>query len=424
MENNMHLDIYEDRSVLHNHGKVTVFEEGTQSQETNERYRKITECLEAGYLDEVIINLSPVDYEDLADEKRIKLKALVDGITSEVGRALVGLTVLQLTIKSIVPEQNIRLHKGSNFHSLFSWKNGLSMRTIDRKYNTPFLRKHDLLSLNRDGVFMTRSLAENYPYSSLYKAKMRGPFKEWVEIVDEIELDSIPGKCGLCYLLTLLKNRTDTFKKLTEKAINLAKAQKVYTLENAQQLLQNFFNSTNYSARAFEVVVHSFLQAMIECDYLEFNLIPISQMRSANKKHGNIGDVELTDNNEIIESWDCKYGKPYLRDELEELKDKLMHHEGVKTAGFLVDSEIDLRKDIVQRTQDIGDMFGINIKLMTFKEWVEFKTKKLNEKEKNLLGAKWLLATVESFGQKRPEIAPIDEPCDNWIEDLIMILET
>jgi hypothetical protein len=33
------------------------------------------------------------------------------------------------------------------------------------------------------------------------------------------------------------------------------------------------------------------------------------------------------------------------------------------------------------------------------------------------------MAVVESFAQRRPEIAPIDEPCDAWIQDLIKILE-
>jgi hypothetical protein len=36
-------------------------------------------------------------------------------------------------------------------------------------------------------------------------------------------------------------------------------------------------------------------------------LKPLSQMRSANKKHGNIGDIEILEARQIIESWDAKY---------------------------------------------------------------------------------------------------------------------
>lgn len=70
------------------------------------------------------------------------------------------------------------------------------MRTIDSTYNTPFLREHGLLNLNKFGLFMTRSLAENYPYSSLYKAEMRGPFDDWILIVDAIENESMPAELG------------------------------------------------------------------------------------------------------------------------------------------------------------------------------------------------------------------------------------
>ena len=41
---------------------------------------------------------------------------------------------------------------------------------------------------------MTRSLAENYPYSKLYKAEMKGPFDEWISIVDALEDKSMPAK--------------------------------------------------------------------------------------------------------------------------------------------------------------------------------------------------------------------------------------
>ncbi|WP_223824082.1 hypothetical protein, partial [Candidatus Enterovibrio escicola] len=88
-------------------------------------------------------------------------------IPARIGR---GFTAILLTIKSICSEQSIRLHKGSAGGSTFSWKNGIPMRVLDKKYNTPVLRKYDLIRMNADGVFMTRSLAENYPYSELYKA--------------------------------------------------------------------------------------------------------------------------------------------------------------------------------------------------------------------------------------------------------------
>ena len=81
--------------------------------------------------------------------------------------------------------------------------------------------------------------------------------------------------------------------------------------------------------------MHSLMQAVIETGALaDLELKPLSQMRSANKKHGNIGDIELLENNEIVESWDAKYGKNYLRDEIDEVSEKLEYHEKVETVGF------------------------------------------------------------------------------------------
>lgn len=427
MENNTkekHLDVFKDRYELHQENGTSVYYQGLQSKTTQQRYRKINQKLKDGYLSTVIKSIAQKDFSALSEKNQKLLKNMVDGITSEVGRALVGLACLQLTIKAIAPEQSIRLHKGSTKRDKFSWVDGISMRTLDRNYNTPFLRKYGLLNVNKDGVFMTRSLAENYPYSVLYKAEMRGPFSQWIAIVDAIENQTLPAELGLCYLISLLKNRSEIFKQKAEKACLLTDKFKEKSFDKIKDLISTFFNKTDYSARAFEVAMHSLYQAMSELDMLgDVDVVPMSQMRSANKKHGNVGDIELTEDGVIVESWDAKYGKPYLRDELEELHDKLLIHPEVKVAGFVCNESIDIRKDILSRREELKLETGVKIYLFSFDEWIDFECKKLNEKQKNCLAHKWLVAMVESFAQKRPDIAPIDEPCDAWIEDLIKIME-
>ena len=106
--------------------------------------------------------------------------------------------------------------------------------------------------------------------------------------------------------------------------------------ENRYELHQNDVVSVYYEgyqnadaqrryAKINHELEHGFMQAMHESHLLgDLDLVPMSQMRSANKKHGNIGDVELREGRVIVEAWDAKYGKPYLRDELEELRDKIL----------------------------------------------------------------------------------------------------
>ncbi|MCD8162046.1 MAG: hypothetical protein LUE09_00980 [Synergistaceae bacterium] len=222
----IHLDVYSNRSELHLEDRVMVYMEGFQNAEAQRRYELINSTLADGFLNRKIAELDEVDFADLSDTNKAFLRDLVEGITSEVGRSLVGVAFLQLTIKAIVPEQSIRLHKGTTRRGSFSWVDGISMRTIDSSYITPFLRQYGLLNVNKYGVFMTRSLAENYPYSKLYKAEMRGPLTEWINIVDALEDNSMPADLGLSYLLVLLKNRSDSFLDKANQAIMLVSKHK------------------------------------------------------------------------------------------------------------------------------------------------------------------------------------------------------
>jgi hypothetical protein len=196
----------------------------------------------------------------------------------------------------------------------------------------------------------------------------------------------------------------------------------VPSFEAVAESLKAFFTTTTYSARAFEVVIHAFVQALCELELVDGTLVPLSQMRSANKKHGNVGDIEIMHDDLIVVSWDAKYGKPYLRDELEELNDKLYSHPSVEIAGFITNCAIDRTSDILGRVIEISDIHECEILLLSFDEWIEQHTDGLGGPGLSELANRWLIAVVESFGQKRPRLAPIDEPCDDWISDLAKVI--
>ena len=108
-----------------------------------------------------------------------------------------------------------------------------------------------------------------------------------------------------------------------------------------------------------------------------------------------------------------------MRDELEELRDKILTSPGVQTAGFIVDGTVDRRKDVTLRAKEIEDETGVNISLCSFDEWIMLQTKGFTEEDIYEIGSHWMMAVVESFAQRKTEIAPIDEPCDGWVSDLI-----
>ncbi|MEO1185947.1 MAG: hypothetical protein AAFX46_15255, partial [Cyanobacteria bacterium J06636_27] len=321
----LHLRVFNDRSELVlADGTTQIFIEGAMTEAAKQRYIKITSELSNNYLEKQIIycqnNADKIDILQINQNYIDKLKKLVDSLTSEVGRALIGLTVMQLCIKSIEPAQSIRLHKGSGSKSNFSWQDGIPMRVLDKQYITPVLRKYDLLRLNADGIMMTRSLAENYPYSSVYKANIRGARLEWINLVEAIEIDEINPGIALQYLLSKLLNQAKDFKDLVEQILNNL-TNFLTNVENVNQqfitqLILRHIDESDYAARIMEIAMHSLMQAMQEFSlFPQGNLRKLSQMRSANKKYGNIGDVEILQGNQIIESWDAKYGKSYLRDE-------------------------------------------------------------------------------------------------------------
>lgn len=428
--NDNHLRVYSDRSEFHSAvNEPDVFLEGPSSTEALRRTKSIKDALASAFLENIVESLASgsatIDNTHISEVAQNSLRGLVESITSEVGRALVGLSVMQLCIKAIEPTQSIRLHKSSPRRGSFSWKEGISMRTLDKKYVTPVLRKYDLVKLNADGFMMTRSLAENYPYSPLYKAQLRGAREEWVILVQELETGNTDALESLKYFISLLLNAASNLAVTGTKAVKVYESNITSFADknSVMKLILNHSDASDYSARLLEIGMHSLMQAAISSGSLgTLDLKPLSQMRSANKKHGNIGDIELLEDGEIVEAWDAKYGKSYLRDELEEATDKLKLHNQVKLVGFVSSMEVDRIDEIEKRIAEIHDVYGVDVRILSFATWVDSIFERcnsstlINEPE---LAQHWGRAYIESLAQKRREIAPIDEPCESWLKSFL-----
>lgn len=417
----MKLTIYSHKSVLETNTSVSEFFEGVQTDSAKQRATAIQTAFADGFLDSLILRLtvSPASNLLLSDSAKEFLDELVDSVTSEVGRALVGLSVLQAAIKAIEPNQSIRLHKGGRSTAAFSWTEGLSMRTLDKQYITPTLRKHKLLSLNADGFMMTRSLAENYPYSKLYKAQLRGARAAWLDLVEGLEDESIDGLDGLTYLLSRLINKSSELESLAGQAISKAEdLSRNLTPTEIYDLLRKYVYRDSYSARLFEVLLHAALQVLDDKGQLEGSLKPLSQMRSANKKHKNVGDVEIETrpgSRLILESWDAKFGKPHLREEIEELYEKLADQPECFTAGFVTSEAPVIDNDIRVRIAELEDTHGTNLEIPIVDLDGFLKRAIYPRMPADAFAPQWLVFFVSSIAQKRRHIAPIDEPCEAWL---------
>ncbi|MCC6630413.1 MAG: hypothetical protein IT340_23795 [Chloroflexi bacterium] len=431
----VHLKVFKDRSELvQADGTLSVFTEGPTDDLAQKRHSTINSKL-GSYLETQIAlckeRPEALQFDRLGDRQRLSLERLVRAVTSEVGRALVGLTVLQLAVKTIEPSQSIRLHKGSRSSSSFSWREGLPMRSLDKNHVTPILRHHNLLRLNRDGFMMTRTLAENYPYSAVYKANIRGARLEWLEIVEAVETGTLPPEPALQFVLGKLINSAEEFRLLAKRAMEVLDRVKpsgmISRKDDALRLVERHIAVSDYAARVMEIAMHSLMQAVDEAGFLgSGTLRHLSQMRSANKKHGNIGDIEIMEDGEIVEAWDAKYGKSYLRDELEELRDKLAIHPTVRVTGFVSSGDIDRREEIETRKISIEEEFDLKIEIISLSQWVDRQfglMSQVDETTEAQLASAWIRAYVESIAQQRLDRAPIDEPCYQWLQQITEILE-
>jgi hypothetical protein len=405
------------------------FEEGVVSDSAKARSEKIRGQFSSDFFEHLLAEaLDPAASLDMPDSILPAIRLIIGSITSEQGRALSALLFMQACIKSIDGQQSIRLHKGSRSKASFSWKEGISMRSLDKAFVTPFLRSSNLLSLNADGFMMTRSLAENYPYTTLYKARLKGARKEWLAVVDLLETGAVCPRAVAITILRELHDRSRTFEDLvclTSGALTKVVLAEV-NLATIQSLFQELLTKTRYASRLFEIMLHALFQALDSRGLLSGFLKPLGQMRQANKKHGNIGDIEVVmgrGSRAVLVSWDAKFGKSYLMDELEELAEKLEDQGSAEIVGFVTNEVEVIRGDVVARMEELEESFGVQVKQLSFLEWVELYSSEVAEEEKPAFAREWLVALVESLSLQRVELAPIDEPTFEWLGEVREALE-
>ena len=250
-----------------------------------------------------------------------------------------------------------------------------------------------------------------------------------MEMIELLEAGEMPPLAALQYLLSQLLNNASEFKALvtgsTDSLSRLQSSGGLIDRASVTALLKRHIYEADYSARVMEVAMHSLMQALEEVGALDGRLVPLSQMRSANKKHGNVADIELEVDGDIVEAWDAKFGKPDLREEIEELNEKLSGHDSVDQAGFVTSEAPEHLEKVKQRVEQIEDLHGVAISILTLEDWVDvqfsraFTVAAVSEAG---VAARWVRAYTESLGRRRPGMAPIDEPCHAWMASLYSLL--
>lgn len=436
-----HLEIYPTHFILINTGNTVakIWHEGKQTREAQIRYQTVKKALEEGFFEQKIEEAKSPDMAQiikskLPEEQRKAIEEIFSAVTAQSGRALVDIFVLQLVVKAICPEQDVRLHKSSQNRGAFSWNEGISMRTIDASFIGPSLRQYDLLRMNQYGAFMSRSFAENYPYTQFYKAEIQGAGQRgklrWLQIIDDLENERLNAETALLYILQLLWKYSEAFHKLVQKTLHSLERwidrNEHPSISNIAALMKQHIEKSEARARLLEVSMHSILQALEELQVdLGGKLKPLMPMRTANLKHGNFGDVEVLTGDLPIEAWDAKYDQPYLSDALDELVEKIRKRDVSELRfGYVLLPGKKAYMEVDHKIDEIDEVFGLRVHILTFDEWIHeqlVRSKDMGVSEEKLAKA-WLRAYAESLGQKRRDRAPIDEPTFDWVASLLDVL--
>jgi len=101
--------------------------------------------------------------------------------------------------------------------------------------------------------------------------------------------------------------------------------------------------------------------------------------------------------------------------------EKVIHHGSIDTLGFVTTMEPIKNKEIEKKISDYKETHGITVQILTFDEWIDYIYQRVSTPElsnESDLSAAWLIAYTESLAQQRRDIAPIDEPCIEWVLEL------
>lgn len=228
----------------------------------------------------------------------------------------------------------------------------------------------------------------------------------------------------------MLRNEASNFKifsiQISENLISYLETAKI-DRNIVFSIILKHIDTSDYATRLMEIAMHSLMQAMQELQIFSDSVLkPLSQTRSANKNHGNIADIELLECGQIVEAWDAKYGQSYLRDEIEELSENLQVYLDVLKVGFVTSIKPERFEELEPRCREIEKDFGVSIEILTFEEWVKARFNRVSSEDlivEQELAARWLKAYTESLAQLRLDMAPIDEPCYQWLLSLNEILK-
>ena len=211
---------------------------------------------------------------------------------SEQARGLQAVLVTLLTHKIIVPTQDIRYHEAN-------LPNGFAGRTLDTAEITPFLCDHDFPSPTRgNSGWLTRAFEQRRPYTLDYPANIspkvvKEPF---LRLIDNIEAHNASPRDYLLYYFVKAIVKRDSSQIDLVKPSNLSIAQIMDVLK--KHFTYNYSGRGQGASRLPTLAIQAAYMCMMDevSRYKDKILCPLSSHNSADTSSGQIGDIQVNNN--------------------------------------------------------------------------------------------------------------------------------
>lgn len=200
-------------------------------------------------------------------------------------------------------EQDIRYHKSD-------YENGFTARGFDTAYTVPFLQENGL-PYNVETHWLSQSLSFVGPLTPAQQLKTvpkaAGPLLVKVaNLIQESEnVDRV--KEIVVYILVPMIEERNKGKIALSKPKNLS-------IDNVMSLIHMHFSQkyTKNAPRLPQVAIYAIYQCLMADveRYSSFELKPLEKMKTANRKSGSVGDIDLCLDGRPIEAVEIKFEIP------------------------------------------------------------------------------------------------------------------
>ena len=226
-----------------------------------------------------------------------------------------GVLLTLAACKAARPEQDIRAHKAEHF-------GGFNARGIDTMSAVPLLREWGLRNAGESHWLTQVFSGDAYTSAQVLRTQPKIVGEIVPRLVSTINAESArtasDAVCALLIFLILERNKGQ---------LPLTKPKRL-TIDRAIGLLQRHFNGEFKSGgpRLPQLAIYSAYECLIkECKRYEgHELVPIERLKTANRKSGTIGDVDVLHNGRAVEAVEIKFAMSvtarHVSDAIEKIK--------------------------------------------------------------------------------------------------------